>query len=95
MSLLSNNLEAIEMTEVDGIENRTMDKLDQIDNIRRHISDMLLGTNWAMLFSNTDLAVTFIEAKAKLMEADKKFDKIQSNLLDDLRLLAFNDKSKK
>lgn len=33
-------------------------------------------TNWNLTFPNTDLAVTYIEAKARLMEADKKLVQI-------------------
>lgn len=40
------------------------------------VSNLLREFNWDMHFPNRDLSVTLIEAQAKLIEANKKFNKI-------------------
>lgn len=87
MNILGKNIQFVEMAEEEIELNRVLDKLSQIDSVREHIATVLRETDWSMLFSNTDFSVTFVEAKAKLIEADKKFIKIQQNLIDDCRTL--------
>ena len=56
------------------------EKEQQISEVLKKLNEILEETNWAMLFPNTDDTVTFIEAKAKVLEGRKKFEKIRNNL---------------
>lgn len=44
------------------------------------VSNLLREFNWDMHFPNRDLSVTLIEAQAKLIEADTKFNKIMNEI---------------
>lgn len=56
------------------------EKIEQIEDAIFKLQSVILYTDWAMLFPNTDDTVTFIEAKAKVLEGIKKFEKIRTNL---------------
>lgn len=56
------------------------EKIEQIEDAIFKLQSVISYTDWAMLFPNTDDTVTFIEAKAKVLEGIKKFEKIHTNL---------------
>lgn len=56
------------------------EKIEQIEDAIFKLQSVVSYTDWAMLFPNTDYTVTFIEAKAKVLEGIKKFEKILNNL---------------
>jgi len=47
-----------------------------LQTLHTNIKKILVETKWDTLFSNPDNSLTFIEIKAKLIEAQKKIDEI-------------------
>ena len=52
----------------------------QVESALKQVEEIIDGTDWNILFPNTNDTVVYIEAKAKLMDAKNKLKKINENI---------------
>ena len=52
----------------------------QVEKALKQVEEIIDGTDWDILFPNTNDTVVYIEAKAKLIDAKNKLKKINENI---------------